>query len=167
MPSPSHTGAKDGDLVALWESRAHELVTVHEELRSRIPSGDFDALVACFGRRYRRASGRDVLVYGDLHRRWQLRPHANRHDVACSSRDQGPLEPGERLFDTGEYREMAMIDYSLTEDRYIVSYREAGEVLTTHVIQGGMSDLLVFPILFAYRHWLELELKSLITLGQR
>jgi hypothetical protein len=79
----------------------------------------------------------------------------------------GPLEPGERLFiDTGDYREMAMIDYSLTEVRYIVSYREAGEVLAAHVTQGGMSDLLVFPILFAYRHWLELQLKSLITLGQ-
>src|SRR4051812_40530080 len=47
--------------------------------------------------------------------------------------DAGPLEPGERLFiDTGRHREMAMIDYSLTEDRYIISYREAGEVLTTH-----------------------------------
>jgi hypothetical protein len=82
--------------------------------------------------------------------------------------DPGPLEPDERLFsDTGEPREMAMIDYSLTEDRYIVSYREAGEVLTTHVMEGGISDLLIFPILFAYRHWLELELKSLIMLGQR
>ena len=60
-----------------------------------------------------------------------------------------------------------MIDYSLDEDRYIASYREAGEVLTTQVLQGGISDLLVFPILFAYRHWLELRLKSLIALGQR
>ena len=60
----------------------------------------------------------------------------------------GPLEPGERLFiDTGDYREMATIDYSLTEVRYIVSYREAGEVLAAHVTQGGMSDLLVFPSL--------------------
>jgi hypothetical protein len=82
--------------------------------------------------------------------------------------DPGPLEQGERLFiDTGEYREMAMIDYSLTEARYIASYREAGEALTNPVMQGGISDLLVFPILFAYRHWLELQLKSLITLGQR
>lgn len=82
--------------------------------------------------------------------------------------DPGPLESGERLFiETGQPREIAMIDYSLTEDRYIISYREAGEVLTTHVMQGGMSDLLVFPILFAYRHWLELQLKSLIRLGHR
>jgi hypothetical protein len=82
--------------------------------------------------------------------------------------DPGLLEPGERLFiDTGKQRELAMIDYSLTEDRYILSYREAGEVLTTQVMQGEMADLLVFPILFAYRHWLELQLKSLITLGQR
>lgn len=40
-------------------------------------------------------------------------------------------------------------------------------MLTTHVMEGGVSDLLVFPILFAYRHWLELQLKSLIGLGQR
>lgn len=82
--------------------------------------------------------------------------------------DPGPLEPGERLFiDTGSHREMAMVDYSLTEDRYILSYREAGEVLTARVMQGEMADLLVFPILFAYRHWLELQLKSIIALGQR
>src|SRR4051794_7302699 len=34
-------------------------------------------------------------------------------------------------------------------------------------MQGEIADLLVFPILFAYRHWLELQLKSIITLGQR
>ncbi len=48
-------GDLDGDLVALQERRARELVAVHEavgqvdtleELRSRIPRGDFDALVA-------------------------------------------------------------------------------------------------------------------------
>lgn len=57
--------------------------------------------------------------------------------------DTGPLEPGERLFiDPGSHREMAMVDYSLTEDRYMLSYREAGEVLTTRVMQGEMADLL-------------------------
>jgi hypothetical protein len=48
-------GDLDGNLVALCESRALELVTVHEamgdaetwdELRSRIPSTDYDSLVA-------------------------------------------------------------------------------------------------------------------------
>jgi hypothetical protein len=54
-----------------------------------------------------------------------------------SNWDPGPLEPGERLFiDSGEYREMATIDYSLTEARYIVSYREAGDVLTTHICRA-------------------------------
>lgn len=58
-----------------------------------------------------------------------------------SNWDTGPLEPGERLFiDPGSHREMAMVDYSLTEDRYILSYREAGEVLTTRVMQGEMAD---------------------------
>jgi hypothetical protein len=55
--------------------------------------------------------------------------------------DPGPLEPGEWFMETGESRELAMIDHSLSEARYIVSSREAGEVLTTHVTQGGMSDL--------------------------
>jgi hypothetical protein len=74
---------------------------------------------------------------------------------------------GERLFiDVGQRGESAMIDYSLTEDRYIISYREAGEVLTAHAMPGGISDLLVSPILFAYRHWLELRLNSLLRLGQ-
>lgn len=82
--------------------------------------------------------------------------------------DPGPLESGERLFiDAGGPREIALIGYWRDESRYIESYREAGEVLTTHVLQDGIADFLVFPILFAYRHWLELRLKSLIVLGQR
>jgi len=82
--------------------------------------------------------------------------------------DPGPLEPGEKLFvGAGEAHEIACVDYDLTEARYIASFREAGEVLTTHVLNGGVQDLLVFPILFSYRHWLELQLKWLITVGSR
>lgn len=82
--------------------------------------------------------------------------------------DPGPLQPDEKLFiDMGRHAEMACLDYDLSEGRYIVSFREAGEVLTTYVMQHGMQDLLLFPILFSYRHWLELQLKSLIALGAR
>jgi hypothetical protein len=49
---------------------------------------------------------------------------------------------------------------------YIASYREAGDVLAQTIIQQGPTDLLLFPMLFAYRHWLELELKALITLAR-
>jgi hypothetical protein len=82
--------------------------------------------------------------------------------------DPGPLPPDERLFiDNGEPHELALGGYDLSESRYIISFREAAEVLSTYVVTKGMHDLLLFPILFSYRHWLELQLKSIIALGYR
>jgi hypothetical protein len=49
---------------------------------------------------------------------------------------------------------------------YIVGYKEAGDVLVKHVMQTRRHhDSLVFPIVFMYRHYLELRLKQLIQDG--
>jgi len=50
---------------------------------------------------------------------------------------------------------------------YIIGYRDAAEVLNRHVLEnrGKGSDTLVYPIIFLYRHYIELQLKSLIKYG--
>ncbi|MCH8966310.1 MAG: hypothetical protein IID43_01405 [Planctomycetes bacterium] len=50
---------------------------------------------------------------------------------------------------------------------YIVGYKMAGDVLVQRVLQDRQTrDVLVFPIVFLYRHYLELQLKELIGLAQ-
>jgi hypothetical protein len=80
-----------------------------------------------------------------------------------------PLKPGERLFvEFGGPGEIALAAYDLSETRYILSFREAAEALSANALtRRGVPDLLLFPILFAYRHWLELQLKAIIQLGYR
>jgi hypothetical protein len=84
------------------------------------------------------------------------------------SLDLEPLHAGESLFvEGGALGDIACIDYDVSEQRYISSFLEAGNTLSYQAIHGGIQDLLVFPVLFAYRHWLELRLKSLIVLGKQ
>ncbi len=49
---------------------------------------------------------------------------------------------------------------------YLMGYRRAGEILSEYVIQNrrGM-DYLIFPIVFNYRHFIELVLKDIIKYG--
>jgi hypothetical protein len=46
---------------------------------------------------------------------------------------------------------------------YIHAYFEAATVLANTSLKNGVKDLLFYPILFNYRHYLELHLKSLIV----
>jgi hypothetical protein len=51
---------------------------------------------------------------------------------------------------------------------YITGYREAADLLVRQVEErGGIQDMLVYPILFLYRQYLELEIKDLIRQGRR
>jgi hypothetical protein len=53
-----------------------------------------------------------------------------------------------------------------TEYSYSEGYRLAGRVLADHVIQNRWdTDFLVYPIVFLYRHYVELQLKRLIPNG--
>ena len=51
---------------------------------------------------------------------------------------------------------------------YADGYKEAADRLTQSVMQDRfMLDVLVYPIVFLYRHWLELRLKEIIDQGQK
>lgn len=51
---------------------------------------------------------------------------------------------------------------------YIVGYKEAADLLVNSVEQRkGTADSLIFPIVFLYRHYIELRLKSLLHDGRR
>ncbi|EWH01485.1 hypothetical protein [Halomonas sp. BC04] len=51
---------------------------------------------------------------------------------------------------------------------YIVGYKEAGDSLVNSVAdRSGSADSLIFPIVFLYRHYIELRLKSLLHDGNR
>ena len=51
---------------------------------------------------------------------------------------------------------------------YAMGYREAADLLVQHLEEhGGLQDMLVYPILFLYRQYLELEIKDLIRQGRR
>lgn len=82
--------------------------------------------------------------------------------------DPGPLLPDEQLLiDQGDSEEKAFLGFDMNRNRYILSFREAADTLVTSMMNQGSNDLLVLPILFSYRHWLELQLKDLAILGMQ
>lgn len=51
---------------------------------------------------------------------------------------------------------------------YIVGYKEAGDSLINSVAdRSGTADSLIFPVVFLYRHYIELRLKALLHDGHR
>jgi hypothetical protein len=50
---------------------------------------------------------------------------------------------------------------------YATGYKEAADILSERVLNSRqLTDALVYPIIFLYRHYLELRLKELINSGQ-
>jgi hypothetical protein len=53
-------------------------------------------------------------------------------------------------------------------DLYAVGYKRAGDILVNHIVDTHLEqDMLVFPIVFNYRQYIELQSKQLIRLGRR
>ena len=50
---------------------------------------------------------------------------------------------------------------------YVSGYKHAAEILNRHVLENRVIgfDTLVYPIIFLYRQYIELQLKSLIKYG--
>jgi len=46
-------------------------------------------------------------------------------------------------------------------------YKTASDILVRHLAQHGRNDALVYPILFGYRHYLELRIKALMVIVNR
>jgi len=77
---------------------------------------------------------------------------------------------GDSLFvKSGDWWMNASLDWSHDPtELYIVGYKEAGDALVEAVAnRRGTADSLVFPIVFLYRQYLELRLKSLLQDGRR
>ena len=46
--------------------------------------------------------------------------------------------------------------------QYTSGYKEAGDLLLQNALGGGRQHVLVFPIVFMYRHYIELQLKEIL-----
>ena len=59
-------------------------------------------------------------------------------------------------------------DVNVKWSAYADGYKEAGDVLVEYVKENRFkADLLVYPVIFNYRHYLELRLKELIIKGRK
>lgn len=45
---------------------------------------------------------------------------------------------------------------------FTIGYKEAGDLLLQHTLKAGRQNVLVYPIIFLYRHYIELILKEII-----
>jgi hypothetical protein len=76
----------------------------------------------------------------------------------------------ERLFGsgTGDWRNTAMT-IGATSDAvpYAACFREAGDMLVQRGIETQLQDLVAFPILYCYRHAIELAMKDVIYEWER
>lgn len=68
----------------------------------------------------------------------------------------------------GLWHELAAISPQQWRTRALMpqGYREAADLLTEIATSGRNNDMLVFPIIFLYRHAIELHLKAIIHNGQ-
>ena len=72
---------------------------------------------------------------------------------------------GDELLGPGDdWRLNACVDYGADKwDLYASGYRTAAELLTSHVRERGVDqDRLIYPVVFLWRHHLELLIKSII-----
>lgn len=76
-------------------------------------------------------------------------------------------EPGDLPFADEEGLSSACLNFSRRNWRvYIKGYKHGADILAQHAeINEPVLDVLVFPIVFMYRHYLELQLKDLIQVG--
>jgi len=81
-----------------------------------------------------------------------------------------PPKIGDQLFVEGDDWSMnAYLDlYRDPTEAYIAGYKEAGDSLVKLATdRNGTADTLVYPIVFLYRHYIELRLKALLHDGCR
>lgn len=78
--------------------------------------------------------------------------------------------PGDTLFTEAEdWQYNARLHGSHDKwDAYATGYKEAADILIERVLSDRMwMDMLVYPIVFLYRHYLELRLKELVISGSQ
>ncbi len=78
-----------------------------------------------------------------------------------------PKNDGKLFVNTGEYYEHAYFGWGNNECKYygyIFGYKKAGDILSDSVMESQdikKCDTLIFPVVFLYRQYLELEMKSI------
>lgn len=84
---------------------------------------------------------------------------------------QGAKDSQDQLFSSADdWRFNACVDFLFDDwDLYAQGYRKAGGILATRLAETGGEevDFLVYPLVFLFRHALELQLKSVIRWGRR
>ena len=79
-------------------------------------------------------------------------------------------QESDRLFGEGDDRRGNADVNFLPDDwqKYIIGYKEAADILVTYVEEHSRwQDVLVYPIVFLYRQYLELAIKGLIKQARR
>jgi len=85
-----------------------------------------------------------------------------------SGKSSVPLTSEDKLFPesenlTAQERRNTLVTRDVSWDTYSRAYKKAADVLVEHIENISLpSDDLVYPIMFLYRHFLELTLKKLI-----
>ncbi|MGB6059641.1 MAG: hypothetical protein WBF71_15405 [Microthrixaceae bacterium] len=76
---------------------------------------------------------------------------------------------GESIYDaSGERQAVACVNFADPWVGYMEGYLRAGHKLVEHVVHTNRDqDFLVYPVVFAYRHHLELKLKYLIRTARQ
>lgn len=70
-------------------------------------------------------------------------------------------ETGDRLFvPGGDIRSLALV-HNDRRDVLATGYMSAGDAMVDWTLEHGITDFLVYPIVFCYRHYVELTLKRL------
>lgn len=78
-----------------------------------------------------------------------------------------PPRKADVLFGSGsDYQANACVSYGFGDITYQDGYRRAALHLAEHVCETGRGqDFLVYPIVYLYRHHIEMVLKSLVSVG--
>ncbi|MES2643891.1 MAG: hypothetical protein V4850_30665 [Myxococcota bacterium] len=71
-----------------------------------------------------------------------------------------------RMAERGTVRTNAWVDGRPPLHVMAWAFREAAATILKNIESGGLNDVLVYPYLFNWRHFIELEMKSLIPLAR-
>lgn len=94
------------------------------------------------------------------HEQRKHRPHDDRNSAA---------ELGDVVFqESPDWRNNARLDLGSNRwEIYAIGYMRAADILVARVLESQHElDFLIYPIVFLYRHYLELRLKELIVAGR-
>ena len=66
-----------------------------------------------------------------------------------------------------DWRENACLNFQADHtDGYVWGYKEAADHLAVYASESNKQDLFIYPMMFLYRHYLELRFKAIISRGK-